>query len=219
MEDEELKFGPNGGLVFAMEFLLENQEWLEEALGEGEDDYIIFDCPGQIELYTHMPVMRRLVDTLQAWNFRICGIFVLDCHFMVDGNKFISGAMAALSVMVNLELPHVNVLSKVTKMLEWNSFDLKYFRWICSRRVVDSNWITFWSRILQSLPTLASPARVAGQRKTNGICAFSCVMIYVEGGEKSMPSCLQLWAGCLMITALSNSFLLTSPMRKMWLIF
>ena len=25
MEDEELKFGPNGGLVFAMEFLLENQ--------------------------------------------------------------------------------------------------------------------------------------------------------------------------------------------------
>ena len=118
MEDEELKFGPNGGLVFAMEFLLENQEWLEEALGEGEDDYILFDCPGQIELYTHMPVMRRLVDTLQAWNFRICGIFVLDCHFMVDGNKFISGAMAALSVMVNLELPHVNVLSKVTRMLK-----------------------------------------------------------------------------------------------------
>ena len=32
---------------------------------------------------------------------------------MVDGGKFISGAMAALSVMVNLEVPHVNVLSKV----------------------------------------------------------------------------------------------------------
>ena len=32
---------------------------------------------------------------------------------MVDGAKFISGAMAALSVMVNLEVPHVNVLSKI----------------------------------------------------------------------------------------------------------
>ena len=138
MEDEELKFGPNGGLVFAMEFLLENQEWLEEALGENEDDYILFDCPGQIELYTHMPVMRRLVDTLQAWNFRICGIFVLDCHFMVDGNKFISGAMAALSVMVNLELPHVNVLSKVTAVLRLVL--IRYVRWICSPRVVDSSW-------------------------------------------------------------------------------
>ena len=32
---------------------------------------------------------------------------------MVDGSKFISGSMTALSVMVNLEIPHVNVLSKI----------------------------------------------------------------------------------------------------------
>ena len=44
---------------------------------------------------------------------RICAVFLIDSHFMVDGGKFISGAMAALSVMVNLEVPHVNVLSKV----------------------------------------------------------------------------------------------------------
>ena len=66
MDDEELRFGPNGGLVFCMEFLLENLEWLEETLGEDDDDYVIFDCPGQIELYTHMNLMRRLVDTLQV---------------------------------------------------------------------------------------------------------------------------------------------------------
>jgi len=113
MEDEEMKFGPNGGLVFAMEFLMENVDWLEEALGEDEDDYILFDCPGQIELYTHMNLMRRFVDMLQQWNFRVCGVFLIDSHFMVDGGKFISGAMAALSVMVNLEVPHVNVLSKI----------------------------------------------------------------------------------------------------------
>ena len=33
MEDEELKFGPNGGLVFSMEFLIENSEWLEVRSG------------------------------------------------------------------------------------------------------------------------------------------------------------------------------------------
>lgn len=32
---------------------------------------------------------------------------------MVDGAMFLSGTMAALSVMVNLEIPHVNVLSKI----------------------------------------------------------------------------------------------------------
>eukprot|EP00088_Acartia_fossae_P010465 TRINITY_DN1522_c0_g1_i1.p1 TRINITY_DN1522_c0_g1~~TRINITY_DN1522_c0_g1_i1.p1 ORF type:complete len:277 (+),score=68.64 TRINITY_DN1522_c0_g1_i1:31-861(+) len=113
MEDEDMKFGPNGGLVFSMEFLLENIDWLQDALGEIEDDYILFDCPGQIELYTHMDVMRKFVDLLQEWNFRVCGVFLIDSHFMVDGGKFISGAMAALSVMVNLEVPHVNVLSKI----------------------------------------------------------------------------------------------------------
>ena len=117
MDDEELKFGPNGGLVFCMEFLLENMDWFEEQVGgqDGamDDDYYLIDCPGQIELYTHMKVMRRFVDMLQSWNFRLCGVFLVDSHFMVDGATFLSGTMAALSVMVNLELPHVNVLSKM----------------------------------------------------------------------------------------------------------
>jgi GTPase SAR1 family protein len=114
MEDAELKFGPNGGLVFCLEFLMENLNWLEENLEQDvDDDYILFDCPGQIELYTHLPVMRRLVDTLQGWNFRVCAVFLIDSHFMVDGAKFISGATVALSVMCNLEVPHVNVLSKM----------------------------------------------------------------------------------------------------------
>lgn len=34
MEDEELHFGPNGGLVFCIEYLLENSDWLHEKLGK-----------------------------------------------------------------------------------------------------------------------------------------------------------------------------------------
>ena len=135
MEDDQLKFGPNGGLVFCLEFLLENMDWFEEQVGGQDeavnDDYFLIDCPGQIELYTHMNVMRRFVDILQSWNFRICGVFIVDSHFMIDGGTFLSGkdfgfrlylyfhifffigTMAALSVMVNLEVPHVNVLSKI----------------------------------------------------------------------------------------------------------
>ena len=120
MEDEEMKLGPNGGLVYCWKHLMDNTDWLEEQINSGveegveiDDDYILFDCPGQIELYTHMKVVRRFVDLLQSWNFRICAVFLIDSHFMVDGAKFLSGAMAALSAMVNLEIPHVNVLSKI----------------------------------------------------------------------------------------------------------
>ncbi|KAF7269497.1 GPN-loop GTPase 3 [Rhynchophorus ferrugineus] len=113
MEDEELHFGPNGGLVFCIEYLLENSDWLHERLGEQEDDYILFDCPGQIELYTHLTAVKKLVKQLQDWNFNVCSVFLVDVQFMTDGSKFLSGTMAALSVMVNLELPHVNILSKM----------------------------------------------------------------------------------------------------------
>lgn len=77
--------------TFFYRTLLENCDWLEEQLGDVDDDYILFDCPGQIELYTHLPVMRKLVDTLQRWNFRICVVFMIDSQFMIDGAKFLSG--------------------------------------------------------------------------------------------------------------------------------
>lgn len=126
MADEELHYGPNGGLVFCIEYLLENQEWLKEQLcgsdgdddgttidNDPDDDYILFDMPGQIELYTHLNAGRQLAELLASWNFRVCSVFLIDSQFMIDGAKFLSGTMAALSVMVNLELPHINVLSKM----------------------------------------------------------------------------------------------------------
>lgn len=50
---------------------------------------------------------------LQNWNFNLCAVYLVDVQFMTDGAKFLSGTMSALSVMVNLEIPHVNVLSKM----------------------------------------------------------------------------------------------------------
>jgi GTPase SAR1 family protein len=113
MDDDSLHFGPNGGLIFCMEYFAKNFDWLIEQLGEDEDDdYILFDLPGQIELYTHLPIMRQLVEMLEKWNFRICGVFCLDAQFLVDTPKFFSGILAALSVMVTLEIPHVNLMTK-----------------------------------------------------------------------------------------------------------
>lgn len=72
-----------------------------------------FCLAGQIELYTHIPVFRQLVEHLHQMNFRICGIFLIDAQFMTEASKFVAGVMTALSAMVNLEIPHVNVMSKL----------------------------------------------------------------------------------------------------------
>ncbi|KAJ1984795.1 hypothetical protein H4R34_000415 [Dimargaris verticillata] len=115
---EELDFGPNGGLIYCMEFLLNNIDWLEEELGDYDDDYLIFDCPGQIELYTHFPIMRDICGTLQKWNFAVCGVYILDSQFVEDTSKYFAGVMTATAAMINLEIPHINVLSKMDLLLK-----------------------------------------------------------------------------------------------------
>jgi GTPase SAR1 family protein len=38
----------------------------DELANFGDDDYLIFDCPGQVELYSHIPVMKNFVDFLKV---------------------------------------------------------------------------------------------------------------------------------------------------------
>lgn len=109
----EMGLGPNGGLVFCMQYLADNIEWLKDRLDDfGEDCYLIFDCPGQIELYSHVPVMPRLCECLGHWGFRVCGVYLMDAMFLTDASKFISAAIASMCCMLQLQLPHINVITK-----------------------------------------------------------------------------------------------------------
>jgi len=57
--------------------------------------------------------MRAVVDTLQHWNFRLCAVYLMDSHFLTDAAKFFGVCLTTLSTMVQLELPHVSILSKM----------------------------------------------------------------------------------------------------------
>jgi GTPase SAR1 family protein len=90
-----------------------NLDWLEDELSDFDDDYLLIDCPGQIELYTHNPVMRDLVQAMTRLGYRVCAVYLLDAQFMDDPPKFFSGVLTAMSAMVQLEVPHINILSKM----------------------------------------------------------------------------------------------------------
>uniref|UniRef100_A0A915PTN0 GPN-loop GTPase 3 n=1 Tax=Setaria digitata TaxID=48799 RepID=A0A915PTN0_9BILA len=150
-EDEQLALGPNGALVFCMEYLVQNLDWLHDQLNEGEDDYFIFDCPGQIELYSHLPVMRQIVNALKSWNFNICSVFLLDTQFVLDCDKFLSGALTTLSTMVALEVPAVNVLSKVDLLSQRNKELLETFLETDTRCILDSDETSAWNERYRQL--------------------------------------------------------------------
>lgn len=110
---EDHGYGPNGGLIYCMEFLISNSDWLKDELDDfGEDEYVILDCPGQVELYSHLPIMHNLSKMLQMWGFRVVSVYLLDALFVLEPSKFIAGCMLSLSCMLQLELPHINIVTK-----------------------------------------------------------------------------------------------------------
>lgn len=68
---EGLKLGPNGGLLYCMEYVEANLDWLESKLKQHSDCYFLFDCPGQVELYTHQSSVKNIFSQLAKWNFRV----------------------------------------------------------------------------------------------------------------------------------------------------
>ena len=114
---EEMGLGPNGGLIYCFEFLLENLDFITEALDPLTEEYlIIIDMPGQIELYTHIPILPTLVKHLTrtgALDIRLCAAYLLEATFVVDRAKFFAGTLSAMSAMILLEVPHINIMSKM----------------------------------------------------------------------------------------------------------
>ena len=114
---EEMSLGPNGGLIFCFEFLLQNLDFLSKEIEPLSEEYlIIFDLPGQIELYTHIPLLPELTRYLSRMgplNINLCAAYLLEATFVVDHAKFFAGTLSAMSAMINLELPHINILSKL----------------------------------------------------------------------------------------------------------
>lgn len=89
MEQEAL--GPNGGVLYALEELEQNFEWLQAGLAELGDDYILFDCPGQVELFTHHSSLRNIFFRLQKLGYRV---LLLRSHWLPISDCYIARSCA-----------------------------------------------------------------------------------------------------------------------------
>lgn len=95
-------------------YLLNNLDWLEEELGQYEDEYLIIDCPGQIELYTHIPLLPQLANFLQRrLNYRVSAVYLLESQFIQDKSKFFAGVLSAMSCMLSLGISMLCLMSKM----------------------------------------------------------------------------------------------------------
>ncbi|GKY95201.1 hypothetical protein MPSEU_000483300 [Mayamaea pseudoterrestris] len=121
---EETQLGPNGGLIYCMEYIEAHLEEIAQAIEQRiqADSYLLLDFPGQVELYTHSSCARNILHRLESLlQLRMTMVQLIDFQYCTDASKFISAALLGTTMLLRLELPAVSVLSKadlVTSSLE-----------------------------------------------------------------------------------------------------
>eukprot|EP00439_Symbiodinium_sp_Y106_P010140 s4431_g1.t1 len=85
----------------------------------------------RVELYTHNEVMTKITQQLtKALDLRLVAVHLIDSTLCVDVYRYISAVMLSLSAMMQLELPHINVLSKIDMVMDHTddlTFSLDYY--------------------------------------------------------------------------------------------
>jgi len=99
---------------------------LQSRIQDKQSIYLLFDLPGQVELFTHSTCIQSFFHSLtKTLDARLCLIQLLDSHFCLGNpERYISGVLSCMSSMVRLELPTVNVLSKMDLLRGRNEEDL-----------------------------------------------------------------------------------------------
>uniref|UniRef100_A0A915LP18 GPN-loop GTPase 3 n=1 Tax=Meloidogyne javanica TaxID=6303 RepID=A0A915LP18_MELJA len=137
LDDKEIKMGPNGALIFCMEYFVKNLEWLKEQLQEGEDDYFLFDCPGQIELYSHLDLLQQIIIKLQEWEFTLSTI--------------VSFTTPSINVLSKLDLLNKEEKSFVKNFLEDEELQNNLINSIDDGQQQKDKWTEKYSKLTQSL--------------------------------------------------------------------
>ncbi|KAH7031242.1 uncharacterized protein B0I36DRAFT_374231 [Microdochium trichocladiopsis] len=125
----EDQLGPNGGVLYAFEELEQNMEWLEQGLKELGESYVLFDCPGQVELYTHHGALRNIFFKLQKLGYRLVVVHLSDSFCLTQPSLYISNLLLTLRAMLQMDLPHINVLTKIDKISSYDPlpFNLDFY--------------------------------------------------------------------------------------------
>jgi hypothetical protein len=97
-----------------IELLFENIDWLLTELEKiPSKTYLLFDFPGQAELYSVHDCVEKLLAVLNKQDIRLAALYFTEARHAADAHSFTGSVLATLSAMLRLSLPAVNVLSKI----------------------------------------------------------------------------------------------------------
>ncbi len=109
---EKYNLGPNSSLIASVDMALVKAAEMKDELNKIEANYVIVDTPGQIELFAFRN-SGRLLSALVAGENKAASVFLLDSFLAKEARSYVSLLLLSASVKFRLELPQVNVISKI----------------------------------------------------------------------------------------------------------
>ncbi len=113
---EQYNLGPNGGLIASIDLISAHLETLQEEIKDLGVDFLLFDTPGQIELFAFRETGPIIVSSLGEESRML--IYLVDAALGKTPAGLISSLLLSASVLVRFNLPHLNVLSRADLLNE-----------------------------------------------------------------------------------------------------
>lgn len=123
---KEYGVGPNGAQIIAADMLAMNLDEMKEIIDSFETEYVIFDTPGQMELFVLRESGKYLIEALGAEKSMIG--FLFDPIISRTPSGFISLLLQAASIEVRFNVPFMGILTKsdlleddsIKRILNWS---------------------------------------------------------------------------------------------------
>ncbi|MDH4214447.1 MAG: ATP/GTP-binding protein [Candidatus Thorarchaeota archaeon] len=109
--------GPNGALVASLDMGVGSVNELREEIIESERDYVLVDCPGQMELFAYRNSGPLMVSGLRGDDPSL-SLYLLDSNIAKTPIGYLSSMLLGLSINIRFGLPQLNILSKTDILME-----------------------------------------------------------------------------------------------------
>eukprot|EP00041_Stephanoeca_diplocostata_P020424 m.457023 g.457023 ORF g.457023 m.457023 type:complete len:356 (+) comp21576_c0_seq18:295-1362(+) len=106
--------GPNGGIVTSLNLFATKFDQVLRLVKERsvQNDYMVFDTPGQIEVFTYSASGQIITETLAATVPTVV-VYVVDTPRCTSPTTFMSNMLYACSIMYKAKLPFILAFNKV----------------------------------------------------------------------------------------------------------
>jgi len=103
--------GPNGALVASLDMAISSVNDIRDEILDTDRDYVLVDCPGQMELFAYRNSGPLMVSSLRGDDPAL-SLYLLDSNISRTPAGYLSSALLGISISIRFGLPQLNVLSK-----------------------------------------------------------------------------------------------------------